>query len=168
MPGKPTPHKKPTKGRLLPALLIAMILLFSVVPWVNAHGIHVIAWVEGNRVFTESYFSNKNKVIEGDIKVFGPTGKLLLEGKTDVNGIFTFQIPRETELKIVLESAMGHRAEYFLKADEAFANSLNKDRKAKDPGLYEIVSGIGIILGLAVLILFFRTKKRKTVLKKGR
>ena len=108
MPGKPTLRIKRMKGRLVFPLVLVLFLIAA--PRVNAHGINVTARVEGDRVLTESYFSNKIKVIDGQIKVFGPNGEQLLEGKTDTNGIFSFKIPQETDLKIVLESTMGHRA----------------------------------------------------------
>ncbi len=150
-----------------PILLLALALFFIVAPWVNAHGIDVIAWVEGDKVLTESYFSNRNKVIEGNIKVFGPSGEQLLEGKTDADGVFSFKIPQETDLRIVLESAMGHRAEYVLKADEIMGKSLSKIRKERGgPGFYEISVGLGVILGLTGLTLYFRNRKRKSILKK--
>jgi nickel transport protein len=116
MPGKPTLSIKLMKGRLV--FPLSLVLFLMVAPRVNAHGINVTARVEGDRILTESYFSNKIKVIDGQIKVYDPNGEQLLEGKTDANGIFSFKIPQETDLKIVLESAMGHRAEYVLQADD--------------------------------------------------
>jgi nickel transport protein len=160
MPGKPTLRIKRMKGRLV--FPLALVLFLIAVPRVNAHGINVTARVEGDRVFTESYFSNKIKVIDGQIKVFGPNGEQLLEGKTDANGIFSFKIPQETDLKIVLESAMGHRAEYVLQADEIMGKSVRKIRKERSPGFYKVIGGVGIILGLMVLILYFKSRKRKS------
>jgi hypothetical protein len=145
-----------------PVLPIALILFFIVVPWANAHGIDIMAWVEGDRVLTESYFSRKIKVIDGHIKVYGPSGEQLMEGKTDANGIFSFKIPQETDLRIVLESAMGHRAEYVLKADEIMGKSLSKIRKKRGPGFYEVMAGIGLILGLMGLTLYLRNRKKKS------
>jgi hypothetical protein len=133
-----------------------------VAPRVNAHGINVTARVEGDRILTESYFSNKIKVIDGQIKVYDPNGEQLLEGKTDANGIFSFKIPQETDLKIVLESAMGHRAEYVLQADEVMGKSLRKIRKERDPGFHKVIGGVGIILGLMGLTLYLRSRKRKS------
>jgi hypothetical protein len=133
-----------------------------VAPRINAHGINVTARVEGDRILTESYFSNKIKVIDGQIKVYDPNGEQLLEGKTDANGIFSFKIPQETDLKIVLESAMGHRAEYVLQADEVMGKSLRKIRKERDPGFHKVIGGVGIILGLMGLTLYLRSRKRKS------
>ncbi len=159
MPGKPTLSIKRLKGRLV--FPLSLVLFLIAVPRANAHGINVTARVEGDRVLTESYFNSKIKVIDGQIKVFGPNGGLLLEGKTDANGIYSFKIPQETDLRIVLESAMGHRAEYVLKADEIMGKSLSKIQKKRGPGFYEVMGGIGLILGLTGLTLYLRSRKRK-------
>jgi nickel transport protein len=160
MPGKPTLRIKRMKGRFLFPLFLVLLLFAA--PQVNAHGINVTARVEGDRILTESYFSNKLKVIEGEVKVFGPDGKQLLEGKTDTNGIFSFKIPQETDLKIVLESAMGHRAVYVLQADEIMGKSSKKTRKEKGPVLYRVLGGLGVILGLTCIILYLRKRKSTT------
>ena len=85
---------------------------------VQAHGVYLFAWVEGDRVYTESSFGGEKGVIGGLIKVFDPSGKLILQGKTDEKGEFSFKIPQRTDLRIVLEATMGHRAEFLLKAGE--------------------------------------------------
>ncbi len=159
MPGKPTLSIKRLKGRLV--FPLSLVLFLIAVPRANAHGINVTARVEGDRVLTESYFNSKIKVIDGQIKVYGPSGEQLMEGKTDANGLFSFKIPQETDLRIVLESAMGHRAEYVLKADEIMGKSLSKIQKKRGPGFYEVIGGIGLILGLMGLTLYLRNRKRK-------
>jgi len=84
----------------------------------RAHGVYLFAWVEGETVYTESSFGGKKGVIGGLIKVFDPSGTLLMEGKTDEKGEFSFRIPQKTDLRIVLEATMGHRAEFLLEAGE--------------------------------------------------
>ena len=160
MPGKPRLRIKQVKGRLV--FPLALVLFLIAAPRINAHGINVTARVEGDRVLTESYFSNKIKVIDGQIKVFGPNGEQLIEGKTDANGIFSFKIPQETDLKIVLESAMGHRAEYVLQADEIKGKSVRKIRKERGPGFHKVIGGVGVIPGLIVLILYLRNRKKES------
>ncbi len=160
MSGKPTLSIERLKGRLV--FPLSLVLFLIAVPRANAHGINVNARMEGGRILTESYFNSKIKVIDGQIKVFGPNGELLLEGKTDANGIYSFKIPQETDLRIVLESAMGHRAEYILKADEILGKSLSKIRKKRGPGFYEVMGGIGLILGLMGLTLYLRSRKNKS------
>ncbi len=103
-----------------PVIIFTVVLCFTFtwVPSVFAHKVYIFSWIEGDTVYTESYFSGKKKVIGGLIKVFDPSGKKLLEGKTNEKGEFSFKIPKKTDLRIVLEATMGHRAEYILSADE--------------------------------------------------
>ncbi|MBW1768300.1 MAG: hypothetical protein JRJ65_14795 [Deltaproteobacteria bacterium] len=103
--------------QIIPFALALALCLISVSPAL-AHKVYLFAWVEGDTVYTDSYFPGKKKVINGPIKVFDPSGKQLLEGKTDEKGRFFFKIPQRTDLRIVLEATMGHRAEYILKAEE--------------------------------------------------
>lgn len=97
----------------------AILLLFLSVPTLSmAHRVNVFAWVEGGMVYTESFFSDGTKAVNSQIDVLDPEGKILLTGKTDKEGGFSFTIPKKTDLKIVLNASMGHRAEYILTASE--------------------------------------------------
>jgi nickel transport protein len=87
----------------------------------HAHGVNIFAWVEGDTVHTDSYFSSAKKVNDGVIKVFDSSGDVLLKGKPDFNGEFSFRIPGKTPLRIVLETSMGHRSEFLLELDDRTA-----------------------------------------------
>lgn len=99
----------------LPALLCAFFLM---TPMAGAHKVYLFAWVEGDTVYTDSYFSKSKKIADGKIEVFGAEGEKLLEGKTDENGAFSFKVPKKTDLRIVLEATMGHKTEFLVTADE--------------------------------------------------
>jgi nickel transport protein len=81
--------------------------------------------------------SGKKKVRGGLVKVFDPSGRKLLEGKTDEKGKFSFKIPKNTDLRIVLEATMGHKAEFLLKADDVSgiekSQATTSDRKSEVP-----------------------------------
>jgi nickel transport protein len=83
-----------------------------------AHKVMIFAWIEGNTVFTESKFSGGKKVIHAPVVIFDKNGKKLLEGKTDNKGKFSFKIPKVTDLRIVLNAAMGHKAEWTVPESE--------------------------------------------------
>jgi len=71
------------------------------------------------KIYTESYFNDGKKCIDSKIEVFDNQGNKLLEGLTDKEGEFSFEVPSEDgNLKIVLTASMGHRAEYSISADE--------------------------------------------------
>ncbi len=95
-----------------------MIILFSLAGPAAAHRVMVFAWVNGNTIHTESKFSGGHKVKAGKIDVFDPQGKLLLSGKTNDQGKFSFPIPQSTTLKIVLNAGMGHRGEWTISKNE--------------------------------------------------
>jgi nickel transport protein len=83
-----------------------------------AHKITIFGWVEGDTVLTESKFSGGKKAINAPVVVFDKDGKKLLEGKTDNKGEFSFKIPKVTDLRIVLNAAMGHKAEWMIPESE--------------------------------------------------
>ena len=99
-------------------VIIALLILFSLAGPAAAHKVIVFAWVNGNTIHTESKFSGGRKVKAGKIEVFDPQGKLLLSGKTNEQGEFSFPIPQPSALKIVLSAGMGHRGEWTVSKDE--------------------------------------------------
>jgi nickel transport protein len=148
-------------------------------------------------------FSGDKKVKDGLIKVYDISGNLLLEGRTDADGNFTFKDPKRSDLKIVLEAGMGHRAEYVFEKEEVEQTSdlrssvkpsesdihktliegLSKEDIKKimeevidekmsgisrrlarieednNPGLTEIIGGIGYIIGIMGIVLYFKNRK---------
>ena len=147
-------------------LFVSMVLFFYLVTVVHAHRVYVFARVEGDLILTESYFRDERKVKDGVIRVYGPSGEQLLEGKTDERGVFSFKIPQETDLRIVLDVSMGHRTEYVLKADELTGRASIRRQKERVPGLPEIGKGVGILLGLAGLFIYLNLRKKRLILKK--
>ncbi|BBO76895.1 hypothetical protein DSCW_43120 [Desulfosarcina widdelii] len=91
----------------------------------RAHKVTIFAWVEGDRVFTESKFSGGKKVQGGTVTVLDSAGKQLLEGKTDDNGEFSFKTPDADGLTIILTAGMGHRNQWTLSAAELGATGGN-------------------------------------------
>ena len=111
-----TKHIRSFKG-LFALILLTIICTFSTGP-VMAHRVTIFAWVEGDKIFTESKFSGGKLVKGGEVIVYNLTGKQLLEGKTDDQGEFSFKIPKMTGMKIVLQAGMGHRGEWTIPASE--------------------------------------------------
>lgn len=112
-------------------LLLGLLMTVIMVKPAFAHKVFVYAWVEGDRVYTESYFSAGNKVKNGLVQVFDSKGKKLLEGHTNEKGEFSFRPPVKDDLRIVLIATMGHRGEFLLKADELGIESSAKDTVPK-------------------------------------
>jgi nickel transport protein len=106
-----------TRFFLIILFLTTIILLGSHGPAL-AHKVMIFAWVEGDTIFTESKFSGGKKAINAPVVIFDKDGKKLLEGKTDNKGEFSFKIPKVTDLRIVLNAAMGHKAEWMIPESE--------------------------------------------------
>jgi len=113
--------------------LTAIILIGSHGPAL-AHKVMIFAWVEGGTVFTESKFSGGKKAINARVEIFDKDGKKLLEGKTDNKGEFSFKIPKLTDLRIVLNAAMGHKAEWAVPESEIReAGNIVEKKKVAEP-----------------------------------
>jgi len=200
-------------------LMFTMLWLLLLPVSVSAHNVTVFAWVDGDTIHTQSKFSGGKRVKNAPILVYDFKDVLLLEGKTDENGMFSFKIPQKTALKIVLKASMGHLAFWKLQAEELGETesktavqptgmkaplvtdsrsagieknvdvsestkvslgkreieeiinaSLDKklqpitemlaDAMNQEPGFTEIMGGIGYILGLVGIALYFANRKR--------
>jgi len=104
---------KPVTGLVILSLLLTVTFL----P-VFAHKVNIFAYVEGDTVYTESYFPDGKKVKGGIVEVYDSQNNKLLEGKTDKDGQFNFKLPKKDDLRIVLIATMGHKASYTLSKDE--------------------------------------------------
>ncbi len=101
-------------ARNIKMLFLIVMGLLVLTTSAHAHRISVFAWVEGDTVYVQSKFSGGRKVKDGRITVADARGKELLRGKTNAQGEFSFKIPRRTELHIILQAGMGHRAQWIL------------------------------------------------------
>ena len=113
-------HPCPISGvRILPLTALTAVALLCL--WsapVLAHKVNIFAYVEGDSVYTESYFNDGRKAVGSKVVVYDKAGTQLLEGTTDEEGLFAFKIPKMEDLKIVLQASMGHRNEYELSRSE--------------------------------------------------
>ena len=96
-----------------------------------AHRVNVFAWAEGDIVYVECKFSGGKKVVGGNITVSDSSGVVLLTGRTNDQGEFSFKRPQPTDLKIILNAGMGHRAEWTLPADDGHAGHPADDSQAE-------------------------------------
>ncbi|PIW12634.1 MAG: hypothetical protein COW35_00390 [Candidatus Infernicultor aquiphilus] len=107
------------KGRLYLILIFLFLIIIVINIPIFAHKVNIFTYVEGNKVYTESYFNDGKKCVSSKMEVFDNQGNKWLEGLTDQEGNFSFEIPQEEgDLKIVLTASMGHRAECIIRADE--------------------------------------------------
>ena len=111
-------EKRHNSTMCLLILFFASILIMSTSLPALAHKVTIFAWVEGDSVFTESKFSGGRKATGAQVLVYDREGKQLLEGKTNNKGKFSFKIPKLTDLRIVLNAGMGHKAEWRIPESE--------------------------------------------------
>src|SRR4030042_2851984 len=121
-------YKKPSRWRQnltslgVPGVFL-ILTVFVVVTPALAHRVLVFAYAQGDTIHTESKFVPHTPVRQGEVQVLEQkTGNVVLTGKTDAQGKFSFKIPpeaaaRKMDLKIVGEGGMGHRGEWLRKAD---------------------------------------------------
>ena len=129
---------------------------------VDAHGVYLFAWVEGDTVYVESKFSGGKKVKAGKIIVSDPQGTELLKGTTNENGEFSFKVPKKTDLKIVLLAGAAHRAEWTIPlAEIQMPAAVKKPVPPKSPGIKEVIIGIVCILGLTGIAAYIRKRRKK-------
>jgi nickel transport protein len=114
---------------LLPGIFLASVIIFLMNTSVLAHKVVVFAWVEGDTVFTESKFSGGKPAKNSQILVYDREGGQLLEGKTDDKGEFSFKIPKFTDLKVVLNASMGHKAEWTIPESEILETGNAPEKK---------------------------------------
>ncbi|MFH1626041.1 MAG: hypothetical protein ABID54_12940 [Pseudomonadota bacterium] len=112
-------------------LILVTLYMCITGPEVLAHKVNVFAYVEGDTVFTESYFNDGRKCVNSKIEVFDSAGNKLLEGETNKAGEFSFRVPRKTDLRLILTASMGHRAEYTVPASELADTSEGEVEKPK-------------------------------------
>lgn len=117
-------------GKIVIWRLICLSIVMLIIPNIAfCHRVNVFAWVEGDMVHTESKVSGGKVMKDAGIEVYDATGKLLLQGKTDLSGRFSFKSPKQTDLKIVLRSDMGHQAEWTVRKEEFSGSALSEMKK---------------------------------------
>jgi nickel transport protein len=106
---------------------VTLLLLSSTSGW--AHKVNVFAYVEGDTVIVEGYFSGKVKAQNSVVEVLDSDGKKILEGETDEKGIWRFKLadlpPIKGDIKIVLEGGMGHKADFTLSQADLLGSTQN-------------------------------------------
>jgi len=102
-------------------LLAVLFVVLSASGPALAHKVNLFAYAEGGTIFTESYFPDGKAVEKGTVLVYDSKDQLLVEGKTDTEGLFSFEIPKIDDLKIVIDAGMGHKNSFVLKKAEVEA-----------------------------------------------
>lgn len=98
---------------------VLAVLIFS--GTAMAHKVNLFAYAEGGKIYTESYFPDGRAVEGGKIQVYDSQDQLILEGVSDKEGFFNFDIPKIDDFNIIINAAMGHKNSFKLKKAEVEA-----------------------------------------------
>jgi nickel transport protein len=96
-----------------------------------AHKVSIFAWVEGDTVHTQSKFMGGKRPEQALVEVFDTSGNLLLKGKPDSQGLFSFLGPLKSDMQIVLTTGMGHRADWTISPSD-FQETLTGPNSSQD------------------------------------
>ncbi len=111
-----------TYSAVLYLFIFFCALLFSHQQQAWAHGVRCFAYTSGPDIVVEGKFSNDRATQNSDVKVYNlKTGKLLVEGTTNKEGIYTFPRPTlkpDEGLKIVLRAGEGHQAQWTMTPED--------------------------------------------------
>ena len=99
----------------------------------GAHRVNVFAWVEGNTIYTTSKFSGGRVAQKSLVEVYDSQKNLLLSGRTDETGAFSFAIPKIDDLEVVLEAGSGHRGTWTIKKSELESTQKDPSSEPKSP-----------------------------------
>ena len=99
----------------------------------DAHRVNIFAWVEGDTIYTTSKFSGGRVAQKSLVEVYDSRKNLLLSGRTDAAGAFSFQIPKIDDLEIVLQAGTGHRGSWQIKKNEIEATQGDHSSDQKSP-----------------------------------
>jgi nickel transport protein len=104
-----------------------------------SHRVNVFAYAEADSVRTESYFADGRKCSSATVSLLDASGQSLASAPTDDQGLACLPVPRlppeeRSDLRVVLEASMGHRAEYALAASEIWPGSVPGITRSDEAG----------------------------------
>jgi nickel transport protein len=151
-----------------------------------AHGLEVSAFAAGDRVEGSVRGSDGGPVAGARIRVMSPARRVLTELESDAQGRFVYRTTAPADLLVRAETLDGHAAEWTLTAAEFAGDPPPRPGSTPDPDLelmveqavarqvrplreqliahqdrirlQDLLGGIGYILGLAGLALWWRSR----------
>jgi nickel transport protein len=173
------------------AFLLLILLQSFPTATASAHAVFIYARPDGGRICTESWFSKKNRVKGGEVRMEDAQGGLLASGTTDGAGIVCFSAPEGAgDLRFIVLAGQGHRAEFALPAlKDAVPPTMSAMPEASapagtprspaaaehrpvygiapppaggdGPGLRDIIGGAGWLVGVAGFGAFAASRRKK-------
>ena len=107
--------------KILKCVLVMVVMIVWYGGATLAHKVNLFAYAEGGKIYTESYFPDGKPVEGGKVMVYDSQDNLIVEGVTDNDGLFRFDIPKIDDFNIVIDATMGHKNSFKLKKAEVEA-----------------------------------------------
>lgn len=106
----------------LATVVTAVVMILMLVSPAWSHKVKVFAGVEGDLVVVQGYFSGGVKARDCVVEVLDHKGKIIHRGKTNANGIYSFEAAKlpmlKEDIRFVLRAGSGHEARYSLSWEE--------------------------------------------------
>ncbi len=103
--------------RVYPVLIAGLLVMGWCRPAL-AHGLHVFATGDGNKVDGRAYFTLHSPVKFAHVELRTPDGKVEQTSKTDQDGRFSFTVTRKVPYKIVVRTCDGHQGEFTIDPED--------------------------------------------------
>jgi len=97
---------------------LVMVFLSGLTVTAYAHKVNVFAYVEGDQIYIQGYFSDGKTAKNSEVTIYGSNGRELTKGQTNEEGVITFPIQGKQSLRIVLNAGQGHQASYEIPLEE--------------------------------------------------
>jgi nickel transport protein len=108
----------------------SFLLLFFPIFLTFAHKISAFIDYEAGKATVYTYFSDGTPAKNALVKVIDEkNNKVVLTGRTDQNGVFTFKVPYDGKFKVEVDAELGHRAVAELVAGNTNSEHLQAGQK---------------------------------------
>jgi hypothetical protein len=130
-------------------------------------------------VRVETWFDNGDIPKTGQVEVTSDSGELLVKGRLSSQGLFLFDAPEGQGLHVKIDAGQGHGKELAIKPEEVIAAAAPESTApvatAPAPSDHEqpfpikdVLTGIGLIVAVAALVMSLRNARRLRELKHHR
>ncbi len=155
-------------------ITFAVVLLLPAALFAHAVGLEVK--LKGDKVTVEGFFDDDTPADDAKVTLVDEADRVVLEGKTDAKGMWTFDKPNPGKYKIKLDAGAGHRATKTLTIESAqpeltAANSTVQTisdgptrQEFTSTPWFKIALGLGLI-GIVTGLLVLRQRAKKRLLQ---
>ncbi|MFC1645838.1 hypothetical protein ACFL2Y_01515 [Candidatus Omnitrophota bacterium] len=96
-------------------IFFILLAIFVVTTPAWAHKVNLFCYVEGDRLYGESYFSGGRAAQNAKVEVYDDTNDSLMATiVTDEAGKFSLTLEKMVPLKVILYAGQGHKTEFFI------------------------------------------------------